>query len=133
MYMGVPQIMEPLLLPWAQKIQEQYDGELGIDVVDGVMDFYIELEKLPGLKIVGKAKEKVSVISFVVDKVHPQDLGILLDNRGIAVRTGHHCAQPLMDCYRIPGTTRASFALYNTKEEVDRLVLGLQKAIKMLS
>jgi cysteine desulfurase / selenocysteine lyase len=92
-----------------------------------------ELEKLPGLRIVGKAKEKVSVISFVVDKVHPQDLGILLDNRGIAVRTGHHCAQPLMDCYRIPGTTRASFAVYNTKEEVDRLVSGLQKAIKMLS
>jgi cysteine desulfurase/selenocysteine lyase len=92
-----------------------------------------QLKQIPGLKIIGEAKEKVSVISFVVDKLHPQDLGILLDNYGIAVRTGHHCAQPLMDCYQIPGTVRASFAIYNTKEEIDGLVVGLQKAIKMLS
>ena len=91
-----------------------------------------QLEQIEGLRIIGKAKNKISVISFVVDKVHPQDLGILLDNRGIAVRTGHHCAQPLMDCYHIPGTTRASFAMYNTKEEIDSLVNGLNKAIKML-
>jgi cysteine desulfurase / selenocysteine lyase len=92
-----------------------------------------QLEQIEGLRIIGKAKNKISVISFVVDKVHPQDLGILLDNRGIAVRTGHHCAQPLMDCYKIPGTTRASFAMYNTKEEIDALITGLHKAIKMLS
>ncbi|MGZ3881541.1 MAG: aminotransferase class V-fold PLP-dependent enzyme, partial [Flavisolibacter sp.] len=92
----------------------------------------VQLEQIEGLRIIGTAKNKISVISFVVDKVHPQDLGILLDNRGIAVRTGHHCAQPLMDCYRIPGTTRASFAMYNTKEEVDALIAGLHKAIKML-
>lgn len=92
-----------------------------------------QLEQVPGLRIIGKAKEKVSLISFVVDKVHPQDLGILLDNRGIAVRTGHHCAQPLMDRFCIPGTTRASFALYNTIEEVDELVKGLYRAIKILS
>jgi len=92
-----------------------------------------KLRQIPGLRIVGEAKEKVSVISFVVDKLHPQDLGILLDNYGIAVRTGHHCAQPLMDCYRIPGTVRASLAIYNTKEEIDELVVGLKKAIKMLS
>jgi cysteine desulfurase/selenocysteine lyase len=92
-----------------------------------------QLEGIDGLRIIGKAKNKISVISFVVDKVHPQDLGILLDNRGIAVRTGHHCAQPLMDCYRIPGTTRASFAMYNTKGEIDALIAGLHKAIKMLS
>jgi len=91
------------------------------------------LEEIPGLKIIGKAKEKVSVISFVVDKLHPQDIGILLDNRGIAVRTGHHCTQPLMNCFGIPGTTRASFAVYNTKEEVDELITGLHKVIKMLS
>lgn len=90
------------------------------------------LEELPGLRIIGKAKEKVSVVSFVIDRIHPQDLGILLDNRGIAVRTGHHCAQPLMQCYNIPGTTRASFAMYNTKEEIDELITGLHKAIKML-
>jgi cysteine desulfurase/selenocysteine lyase len=90
------------------------------------------LEQVPGLTIIGRARHKVSVVSFIIDKVHPQDIGILLDNRGIAVRTGHHCAQPLMDHYCIPGTTRASFALYNTKEEVDALVAGLEKAIKML-
>jgi cysteine desulfurase/selenocysteine lyase len=92
-----------------------------------------QLEQIPGLKIIGRAKNKISVISFIIEKIHPQDLGILLDNRGIAVRTGHHCAQPLMDCYCIPGTTRASFAIYNTKEEIDALINGLQKAIKMLS
>jgi cysteine desulfurase/selenocysteine lyase len=92
-----------------------------------------ELEKLPGLSILGKAKEKISVISFVVDHIHPQDIGILLDNRGIAVRTGHHCAQPLMKRFGISGTTRASLAVYNTKEEIDELIYGLQKTIKMLS
>jgi cysteine desulfurase / selenocysteine lyase len=91
-----------------------------------------QLEQIDGLRIIGKAKNKISVISFVIEKVHPQDLGILLDNRGIAVRTGHHCAQPLMDCYRIPGTTRASFAMYNTKGEIDALIAGLHKAVKML-
>jgi cysteine desulfurase / selenocysteine lyase len=91
-----------------------------------------QLVQLPGLRIIGTAANKVSVVSFVIDKVHPQDIGILLDNRGIAVRTGHHCAQPLMQCYGIPGTIRASFAMYNTKEEVDKLILGLQKALKML-
>ena len=92
-----------------------------------------QLKQIPGLRIIGEAKEKVSVISFIVEGLHPQDLGILLDNRGIAVRTGHHCTQPLMDCYKIPGTVRASFAVYNTKEEIDELVIGLEKAIKMLS
>src|SRR5687767_1819720 len=92
-----------------------------------------QLAKLPGLKFIGEAKEKVSVVSFVIENFHPQDIGILLDNRGIAVRTGHHCAQPLMNCFGITGTVRASFAMYNTKEEIDLLVAGLLKAIKMLS
>jgi len=91
-----------------------------------------QLEQIPGLRIIGTAKNKVSVISFVFDEIHPQDIGILLDNAGIAVRTGHHCAQGLMQWYGIPGTTRASFAVYNTKEEIDALVIGLNKAIKML-
>lgn len=91
-----------------------------------------QLVQFPGLRIIGTAANKVSVVSFVIDKVHPQDIGILLDNRGIAVRTGHHCAQPLMHCYGIPGTIRASFAMYNTKEEVDQLITGLQKALKLL-
>jgi cysteine desulfurase/selenocysteine lyase len=92
-----------------------------------------QLEEIPGLRIIGKAKEKVSLISFVIDGIHAQDLGILLDNRGIAVRTGHHCTQPLMECLGISGTVRAYFAMYNTKNEVDELVKGINKAIKMLS
>jgi len=91
-----------------------------------------QLQQIPGLKIIGRAREKTSLVSFIIDKVHPQDIGILLDNRGIAVRTGHHCAQPCMIRYDIPGTVRASFAVYNTKEEIDELVIGLNKAIKML-
>jgi cysteine desulfurase/selenocysteine lyase len=91
------------------------------------------LEQVPGLKIIGRAKRKVSVVSFVLDKIHPQDIGILLDNQGIAVRTGHHCTQPLMDRFGIPGTARASFAVYNTKEEIDKLVTGIDKVKKMLS
>jgi cysteine desulfurase/selenocysteine lyase len=91
-----------------------------------------KLETVPGLKIIGRAKSKVSLVSFIIHQLHPQDLGILLDNRGIAVRTGHHCAQPLMDRYCIPGTIRASFAMYNTKEEIDELIIGLNKAVKML-
>jgi cysteine desulfurase/selenocysteine lyase len=92
-----------------------------------------ELEAIPGLKIIGKAKEMISVISFIIKNIHPQDIGVLLDNQGIAVRTGHHCTQPLMARFGIPGTVRASFAMYNTHEEIDLLVEGLQKAIKMLS
>jgi cysteine desulfurase/selenocysteine lyase len=92
-----------------------------------------ELEKIPGLQIIGKAKEKVSVVSFTIDKAHPQDIGILLDNRGIAVRTGHHCAQPLMDRFCIPGTARASFAVYNTEYEIDELVKGLLRVVKILA
>ncbi|MET0394403.1 MAG: cysteine desulfurase [Chitinophagaceae bacterium] len=91
------------------------------------------LKQLPGLRIIGEAKEKVSVLSFVLEHIHPQDIGILLDNRGIAVRTGHHCAQALMQCYGIPGTIRASFAIYNTTEEIDELAEGLKRAIKILS
>ena len=92
-----------------------------------------QLQQIPGVRIVGTAKEKVSVVSFVIDNLHPQDIGILLDNRGIAVRTGHHCTQPLMNRLGITGTVRASFAAYNTKEEIEELIKGIQKTIKMLS
>nr|WP_121271507.1 cysteine desulfurase [Pedobacter schmidteae] len=91
-----------------------------------------QLHAIPGLSIIGNAQDKVSLVSFVVDGVHPQDIGVLLDNMGIAVRTGHHCTQPLMKRFGIPGTVRASFALYNQKEEIDALVTALNKAIKML-
>jgi cysteine desulfurase/selenocysteine lyase len=91
-----------------------------------------QLESIEDIRMIGKAKQKVSVASFVVEGVHPQDLGILLDNQGVAVRTGHHCTQPLMNRFGIPGTTRASFAMYNTREEIDVMIEGLHKAIKLL-
>ena len=91
-----------------------------------------ELIQIPGLKIFGEAPKKTAVISFNVGKIHPYDIGSILDQMGIAVRTGHHCAQPIMDFYQIPGTVRASFAFYNTKQEIDRLVIGVRKAVEML-
>ncbi|MDT0606149.1 aminotransferase class V-fold PLP-dependent enzyme [Croceitalea rosinachiae] len=91
-----------------------------------------ELLKIEGLKIYGTAKNKTSVISFNIEHIHPYDIGTILDKLGIAVRTGHHCAQPIMDFYKIPGTVRASFSFYNTMEEVDVLVEGVKRAKNML-
>lgn len=91
------------------------------------------LKTIPDLSIIGEAKDKASLVSFVVKGVHPQDIGVLLDNMGIAVRTGHHCTQPLMKRFGIPGTVRASFAVYNQLEEIDVLIAGLYKTIKMLT
>lgn len=92
-----------------------------------------KLLEIEGLKIYGTAKEKASVISFNIDGIHPYDIGTIIDKLGIAVRTGHHCAQPIMDFYQIPGTIRASFAFYNTKEEIDIFVGAVKKAQMMLS
>jgi cysteine desulfurase/selenocysteine lyase len=92
-----------------------------------------KLLEIEGLKIYGTSKNKTSVISFNLEGIHPYDIGTLLDKMGIAVRTGHHCAQPIMAFYNIPGTVRASFAFYNSKEEIDALVLGVKKAKMMLS
>ena len=91
-----------------------------------------KLKAIEGLRIYGEASEKTAVISFLVGDIHPYDMGSLLDKMGIAVRTGHHCAQPIMDFFQIPGTIRASFSFYNTFEEVDRLVAGVKKAKMML-
>lgn len=92
-----------------------------------------QLSTIEGLRFIGNAKERVSVLSFLVGDIHPYDVGVILDKLGIAVRTGHHCCQPIMDIFSIPGTVRASFAFYNTKAEVDALVAGLLKAKAMLS
>ena len=103
-----------------------YESELLAYAMDG-------LEAIPGLKVIGKAKNKVSVLSFVMEGIHPQDVGVLLDQQAIAIRTGHHCTQPLMQRFGILGTSRASFAVYNTKEEIDRLILGIEKVKRLLS
>lgn len=92
-----------------------------------------KISTLQGIRLVGTAKDKRSVLSFLLDGAHPYDVGVLLDQMGIAIRTGHHCAQPVMDGYGIPGTCRASFAFYNSFEEIDRFILALEKTQKMLS
>jgi len=91
------------------------------------------LLEIEGLKIYGTSQNKTSVISFNIEGIHPYDIGSIVDKLGIAVRTGHHCAQPIMDFYNIPGTVRASFSFYNTKEEIDVLVDAVKKAKLMLS
>ena len=91
-----------------------------------------QLKEIDGVKIYGEAPHKTAVISFNVDDIHPYDIGSILDKMGIAVRTGHHCAQPIMDFFKIPGTIRISFSFYNTRKEIDTLIKGLKKAILML-
>lgn len=91
-----------------------------------------QLLRIPGLRIYGTSEHKSAVISFLVGDIHPYDIGMLLDKLGVAVRTGHHCAQPLMDYYGIPGTVRASFAVYNTRQEVDAFIAALQRILPML-
>ena len=91
-----------------------------------------KLQQINGLRIYGRAPHKAAVISFLIGNLHPYDVGVLLDHQGVAVRTGHHCTQPIMDRFGIPGTVRASFALYNTREEVDALVAAVERATNML-
>ena len=104
------------------------------DQEKALLDYATEqLSQLDGLRIIGQAPEKIAVVSFVIEGVHPQDIGVLLDKFGVAIRTGHHCAQPLMARYELVGTCRASFAFYNTKEEIDLFVKALKRCILMLA
>lgn len=91
------------------------------------------VNEVQNVRLIGTAEQKASVLSFLVGDIHPYDMGVILDKLGVAVRTGHHCTQPLMDFYGIPGTVRASFACYNNEEDVDRLIAGVKKAAEMLS
>lgn len=114
-----------------------YMNNIGFDAIaqyeDELLQYATEqLLTIDGLKIYGTAAHKTSVISFNIEGAHPYDIGTIVDKLGIAVRTGHHCAQPIMDFYKIPGTVRASFSFYNTKEEVDKLVEGVKRARNML-
>ena len=90
-----------------------------------------KLNKINKIKIIGKAKEKAAVISFVIDGIHPHDIGTIMDSHGIAIRTGHHCTQPIMDFYNIPATARASFAIYNTTKDIDKLIEAIKKCIEV--
>ncbi len=131
---GTPNIADTIAL----KVALDYVSETKKNIIrnheNDLLKYATEqLSGIEGLRIIGTAKNKVSLISFVIKGIHPQDIGVLLDNQGIAVRTGHHCTQPLMKRFGVPGTVRASFAMYNTKEEVDRLVAAINKAKKMLT
>ena len=115
-----------------------YLSDIGLDAIAAyeheLLNYATEqIEAIPGVHIIGNTHAKVAVISFIVDGVHPHDVGTLLNQEGIAVRTGHHCTQPLMQRFKIPATSRASFAFYNTKEEVDALVAGIYSVQKVFS
>ncbi|MDI1241783.1 MAG: aminotransferase class V-fold PLP-dependent enzyme, partial [bacterium] len=91
------------------------------------------LGDIPGVSIIGTAAEKASVLSFTIDNIHPHDIGTILDQQGIAIRAGHHCAQPIMQFFNVPATARASFAFYNTREEVDKLADAVEKVIEVFA
>ena len=115
-----------------------YMNAIGFDTIASYENELLEyataqLQQIESLKIYGTAKEKTSVVSFNVGNIHPYDIGTILDKMGIAVRTGHHCAQPIMNFYQIPGTVRASLMFYNTKKEIDLFIIALKKAVIMLS
>jgi cysteine desulfurase / selenocysteine lyase len=115
-----------------------YVGKIGIDKIAAYEHELLlygttALERIPGLKIIGTAREKAAVLSFVMEGIHPHDIGTVLDRQGIAVRTGHHCAQPVMDWFHVPATTRASLAFYNTPAEIDALAAGLGKVRELFA
>ena len=122
----------------ASGIALDYINKLGLTNIKEYEDYLLDyatskLKEIDGIKIFGESKTKVSVISFNIGKVHPYDIGSVIDNLGIAVRTGHHCAQPIMDYFDIPGTIRISFSFYNTVDEINILIEALKRASKMLS
>jgi len=113
-----------------------YVGALGVENIaahehDLLTYATARLQEVDGLRIIGTARQKASVISFVLEGVHPHDIGTVVDQEGVAIRTGHHCAQPLMMRFNVPATGRASFGLYNTREEADALVSALRRAIEV--
>lgn len=131
---GTPNIAGGIALGYAL----DYLNAIGFDNIAAYEHMLLEygtkrLLEIEGLKIYGTAKEKTSVISFNIEGIHPYDIGVIVDKLGVAVRTGHHCTQPIMDYFKIPGTIRASFSFYNTKEEIDTLVEAVKKAQMMLS
>ncbi len=130
---GTPHIAGGICLGTAFEFLESLDMK-AVEQHERELQKYAEdmLETFEDLHIIGTAKNKTSVVSFVIEGLHPFDIGTLLDKQGIAVRTGHHCTQPLMDIYKIPGTVRASFAFYNTREEIDFFIKALEKSLHIL-
>ena len=114
--------------------EQPFDREAARAHEDTLLEYLTaQVAAVPGTRLLGEAREKSSVLSFVMEGVHPHDVGTILDTEGIAVRTGHHCAQPVMQRFKIPATARASFAFYNTKAEVDVLADAIEKVIEVFS
>ena len=131
---GTPNIIGGIALGTALEFMESIDTAQAFSFENELLQYAEkELLQIENLKIYGTAELKTSLVSFNVGSIHPFDIGTLLDKQGIAVRTGHHCTQPLMDFYGIPGTIRASFSIYNTKEEVDLFIHALKRALTVLS
>ena len=130
---GTPNVGDTIALKTAIKYIQELDIESIRLYEDELLHYATKrIKEIDGITIYGTTKQKTAVISFLIDGVHPYDVGVLLDKMGIAVRTGHHCTQPIMDFYKIPGTVRASFAVYNTKEEIDSFIEALKKVKEML-
>lgn len=130
---GTPHIAGGICLGTALNYLNQFDPKELEEYERDLTEYAQEmLETFENIHLIGTAKNKTSVVSFTVQGIHPFDIGTLLDKQGIAVRTGHHCTQPLMDFYQIPGTIRASFAFYNTREEIDTFIAAVEKSISML-
>lgn len=130
---GTPNISGAVGLGAAIEYVEKIGHEAIAQYEQELLEYATEqLKAIEGIRIIGEAEKKASVISFLLEGTHPYDVGTILDKLGIAVRTGHHCTQPLMDRYGIPGTIRASFSFYNNKEDIDQLVAGVKRAAKML-
>ncbi|MNU71994.1 Cysteine desulfurase [compost metagenome] len=131
---GTPHIAGGICLGTALNYLNQFDSKELEEYERDLTEYAQEmLETFENITLIGTAKNKTSVVSFHVPGIHPFDIGTLLDKQGIAVRTGHHCTQPLMDFYQIPGTIRASFAFYNTREEIDQFIAAVEKSISMLA
>ena len=127
---GTPAIGPAIGLGAAVDYLESIGPDAAFEYEHELLEYATEkLAAIEGVKIIGTAKEKASVVSFTIEDVHPHDVGTILDQEGVAVRAGHHCAQPVMDFYEVPATARASFAFYNTREEVDKLAEAVQKVI----
>ena len=129
---GTPNIEGAVGLGEAFKYIKKLGWEKALAYEHGVFEYAQEqVAKLEKVQIIGQAAKKTSSLSFVIEGVHPHDAGTILDGEGIAIRAGHHCAQPVMDFFHVPATLRASFSFYNTKEDVDRLVEGIKKVLEI--
>tara|TARA_R110001592_G_scaffold307299_2_gene580939 strand:+ start:473937 stop:475166 length:1230 start_codon:yes stop_codon:yes gene_type:complete len=130
---GTPNIADVIGLgkaaEWMMEIGHEFIQYHENDLLDYATE---KLNTIPGFKAIGQAKNKAGVLSFIVEGMHPYDIGTILDQQGIAVRTGNHCTQPVMDKFCIPGTIRASFAIYNSREDIDKLFIALERAVKLL-